>query len=714
MTKSTRLFFLLCFISIIVRAQPFYNINGNEITLNNGLVSLNLNLNNNQVVSSGLIIDADTFLVESENFSFQMNDGFVNGRSGWKLSGVEPITLANQGSGVCIKLKSTQKNTPLRVRLNYILYPDLPLIRKWIEIKNEGKDDIKIESLNVASWATLFDVTHTHVYHNYARMKHIGRFVGSYDDALVVIHDIRQSRGIAIGNETIGVLKRTAFHTEGHRQNIEVGLTTPQEDFPFRKWIKPGEQFETPKIFVCAYNNRDDGFEVVNEEVNRFIIQHMKPRIIGLKEKPTFVYNTWYPFRTFVNDTLMAEVTDAAADCGLEEIIIDDGWQINFKGETSKKDWGGNYGDWLVDEYKFKGGLKPTFDYIKEKGMKPGLWLSIASATGDSRVFKEHPEWFVQKSDGTPGNLHYDGEGDFYSASFGTDWYNYIRNVLINLIDEHGLRYAKLDLAVVTSPYVNRDIISGSYAKDHPYYRDQQESYYVLYNRLLELFDEMHEHSPALFIDCTFETAGKFQLMDYAIAQHAEGNWLSNFEEAAPLGPLRVRQMAWWRSPAMPAASLVIGNLPMDDPNFELGLKSLIGTLPIVLGDPRELSKEKRAEIKGWSDWIKEMQQKYDYMSYRKDLAGFGEPREGYWDGWQRINFQTKEGGIFGVFRQGALEASRTVFLKDLDPSSEYQIKLAPTNKLIVEASGDELMKKGFKVEIKELYDGNIFEIGIK
>lgn len=97
---------------------------------------------------------------------------------------------------------------------------------------------------------------------------------------------------------------------------------------------------------------------------------------------------------------------------------------------------------------------------------------------------------------------------------------------------------------------------------------------------MLELFDQLHAACPDLFIDCTFETAGKLQLMDYAIARHAEGNWLANFEEPSPTGPLRIRQMAWWRSLALPASSLVIGNTRMDDPGFEFALKSLIGTLP--------------------------------------------------------------------------------------------------------------------------------------
>jgi alpha-galactosidase len=407
-------------------------------------------------------------------------------------------------------------------------------------------------------------------------------------------------------------------------------------------------------------------------------------------------------------------VAQAAAECGIQEFIIDDGWQVNIRGTTSTLGWGNNYGDWQVDEKKFPGGLRPTFDYIKSLGMKPGLWISVGSATKDSKVFRDHPEWFVRNRDGRFGDLHLGKEpSDFSTSCFGTDWYTYIRESILRLEKDYGLAYAKLDFSIVTSAYVNDPAVSGCYATDHPYHRDHEESFLVLHQRVLQLFDELHAAAPELFIDCTFETAGKLQLMDYAIAMHAEGDWLSNFEEPSPLGPLRIRQMAWWRSPAVPASSLVIGNLAMDDPDFEFGLKSLIGTLPIVLGDPRELTPEKRARIKLWSAWMQEMQHRYDYMTFRKDLPGFGEPRDGSWDGWMRINFLDHSGGIFGVFRQHALENQRRVFLEDLDPEKEYIVRLAPEGKEILRATGKTLMSAGFVVTMDKPFDGNIYEVGL-
>ncbi len=554
------------------------------------------------------------------------------------------------------------------------------------------------------------DYVSTWVYHNYARMKHLGTYIGNWDDPVVVIHNTTLHSGLALGNEAPGVLKRTAFHTTD--RNADIGLTHPGQDFPFRKWLKPGEIWESPGTFIALYTNSDNGFNVINTLVNDFVRKYLGTRISAIKNKPLFVYNTWYPFRTFVSDSLVREVARAASECGIQEFIIDDGWQYNYDRRSSDKGWGGNYGDWLVDLNKFPGSLSSTFDYIRSLGMKPGLWISIGSATADSKVYKDHPEWFIRTTAGTPGNNHTGtSNSDFYTSCFGTDWFGYIKSVILKLVKEHGLAYAKLDLSVVTSAYINDPAISGCYASDHPFHRDHEESFITIYQNVLKLFDDLHAEAPELFIDCTFETEGKLQLQDYAFAEHAEGNWLSNIEEPFPTGALRMRQLAWWRSPAVPAGSLVIGNLPLDSKNFEFDLKSLIGTLPIVLGDPRKLSPEKRLDIKKWADWMVKMQEKYDYMSFRQDLPGFGEPTEGSWDGWSRINTDKQNGGIIGVFRQGAADSSRQIFIQNLNPMKTYLILKAPLGETVETLTGNKLATKGFSVRFDKIFQGDVFEI---
>ena len=207
---------------------------------------------------------------------------------------------------------------------------------------------------------------------------------------------------------------------------------------------------------------------------------------------------------------------------------------------------------------------------------------------------------------------------------------------------------------------------------------------------------------------------GGTQLIDYALLKHAEGDWLSNFEGAAgEKTDIRIRNMAWWRSPAIPATSLVIGNPQMQDKDWETHIKSIAGALPIMLGDPRKLSETDLKKYRGYADWLQKMERNYSIMNFRQDLPGFGEPMEGMWDGFQRINTETKSGGIIGIFRHGSIESKRIVTVKYLDPEKTYEVKEID-GKVVTSLTGNELNEKGFIVELLGLYSGNLYEICLK
>jgi alpha-galactosidase len=343
--------------------------------------------------------------------------------------------------------------------------------------------------------------------------------------------------------------------------------------------------------------------------------------------------------------------------------------------------------------------------------MKPGLWVSIGSASPDSKVYQAHPEWFVLDKNGKPTSLHAPDDKEKFTACFGTGWYDYIKGILMRLSVDYGLEYFKLDFAVVTSAYTYDHTQSGCYSSNHPGHKDHNESLFTNYERLWQLFDELHAAKPELFIDCTFETMGGTQLIDYAMLKHAEGNWLSNFEGAAgEKTDIRIRNMAWWRSPAIPATSLVIGNPQMQDTGWETHIKSVAGALPIMLGDPRKLSADDLTKYRGYSDWLQQMESKYGIMSFRQDLPGFGEPMEGMWDGFQRINTDSENGGIIGIFRHGSVENKRIVTVNYLDPGKSYEVK-STDGKVIAVLTGKQIRENGFTVTLEGFYSGELFEI---
>lgn len=690
---------LLLTASLWMCAQPYASWTKTALTLNNGIVERVIQLPAEKgpflTTSYKPVKGAfNYFTSSSTDFQFEINHAVYSGRGNWSLKSIAPCSDDKQGDGAAVTLLSEDKKIALT--LQFLLYPDLPLIRKNLVIKNCTAETVRLESVDVEKFnVTGYGAsTFSWVCHDYGRRRSIGPYDGNMQDALVTVHNSDWQEGVVIGNEAPGVIKHTSVFW--NEETICSGLTHSDARYPFRKYIEKGETFTTPQVFTMVYNDHKDPDEILNTAVPEFVRKHLGARLSALQQKPTFIYNTWVPFYKNINESLIMALAKSAADAGMKEFIIDDGWQEN-------------YGDWVIDKKKFPNGLKPVFDYIKSLGMKPGLWVSVGSASPNSHVFKTHPEWFVLDEHQQPTNLHVD-DASLRTACFGTGWYGYIKSVLMKLSLQYGLEYMKLDFTVVTSPYRFTANQTGCYARNHPGHKDHNESLYTNYEQVWKLFDELHVAKPDLFIDCTFETMGGLQLIDYAMLKHAEGNWLSNFNGPEAKVDLRIRNMAWWRSPAMPATALVIGNPEMQDTAWDLHIKSLAGALPIMLGDPRKLSDQDVKKYRAFADWLQLMENRYQVMAYRQDLPGFGEPLEGNWDGFQRINTETKAGGMVGIFRHGAMDTSRVVTVQYLDPQKNYAVKTVDGKTIMVQ-TGAELRVKGFNVAISKLYDGQLFEI---
>lgn len=146
-------------------------------------------------------------------------------------------------------------------------------------------------------------------------------------------------------------------------------------------------------------------------------------------------------------------------------------------------------------------------------------------------------------------------------------WKDYIRDVILGMANDYGLEYIKGDFAAVTGAYTSDKTRSGCHVKNYNH-KNRNESVLEMYRVMWQLFDQLHQAAPNLFIDCTHETMGALRLIDFDMCKHADGNWLSNYFDRYPLGGLKECQWAWSRMPSFPAALLVVGNQCLDDPNF--------------------------------------------------------------------------------------------------------------------------------------------------
>ena len=143
------------------------------------------------------------------------------------------------------------------------------------------------------------------------------------------------------------------------------------------------------------------------------------------------VWCSWYSLYTAIDEKSLHKIFDDLDDLPFDVLQVDDGWQISI-------------GDWEANA-KFPSGMKALADKIRSTGRKAGLWLAPLIAGRSSKLFREHPNWFVR-----------DEQGRFVSA--GYNWGNQLHaldtthpealawlGALMRQVRAWGFDYLKLD-----------------------------------------------------------------------------------------------------------------------------------------------------------------------------------------------------------------------------------------------------------------------------
>jgi hypothetical protein len=200
--------------------------------------------------------------------------------------------------------------------------------------------------------------------------------------------------------------------------------------------VTPGSASAKPQ---AAFALRAEGNEIVLRFRPRFYAKH---RGLGFFEPWTYKpwpssvagWISWFAFFDAVTEQDVVETaavfSDALKSFGYEYFQIDDGYQ-QIQGAPEK---------WLNPNAKFPKGLKYLADYIKSKGLKPGLWT--AASCLDLSYAEAHPQWFVRDAAGKPVKGNWIGAALDASNPEALD--NVVRPLYEGLM-EKGWQYIKLD-----------------------------------------------------------------------------------------------------------------------------------------------------------------------------------------------------------------------------------------------------------------------------
>jgi alpha-galactosidase len=637
----------------------------------------------------------------TEEFYIMINDSVVTGLNCRHVK--HSLKENNEVKTLTVLLEAPVKN--VFIQLIYEVYENIPLVRKQLQVINKGTADLALTNLDVENMN--FQVVNKYmneVYANYGTNMTRIPYKGDYNDAAVLLYNLNAGQGALFGNEAPSVLKNTMIYVSKHG-NIQVGMQHASEMFPFKKWLQPGEIFVSPKTFIYVFKSRkwQDAFE---GDYKTFVQKYLGVSLYSRKEAPLFIYNTWKPFLDSLDENVLKDCADKLAGTGVDIFAIDAGWYQYS-------------GDFIPDSSKFPHGIKSFCDYIRSKGMKVGLWFTIANVNARSKIAIQHPEWLIKDKDGNPANLHdmsipVDGKGwsnALKTMSLGSPYYDYIKNLISDYIKDLGITYLKLDLSLINSAYVNDPLRAGDFeTNSSKLYRDRASSYWVMYERIMQLMDELHTSFPDLLIDCTFEVWGRYNIADYALIQHADYDWLTNFDLECPAGCIAIRQMNYDRSRVIPTNTMLIGNACVDYPNYKYVYFSVASSSLVMLGDARKITPEQQAFYKKWNTYLKEMEAKYQYSRYYELYDVFDRPSDNNWDGCYRINTE-KQGGLMFFYRNNSSDEQRAFKIPCLQPQNRYKIYSFETGKTLGIFSGKTLIEKGITVTIPTTYTAEVLTI---
>lgn len=196
------------------------------------------------------------------------------------------------------------------------------------------------------------------------------------------------------------------------------------------KELAPDESFETVPVAVAFSHGK---LENVLKELTNYRRTIRRPN----KDNQTLgvIFND-YMNCLFGDPTTEKELPliDAAAEIGCEYYCIDAGWY-------SSGEWWDGVGEWEPSFERFPNGIQEVTDYIKNKGLIPGLWLEIEVMGINSPLAKKTPKnWF----------FHRHGKPVIDRSRYQLDFRNpevqsFADEIISRVVEEYGIGYIKMD-----------------------------------------------------------------------------------------------------------------------------------------------------------------------------------------------------------------------------------------------------------------------------
>ncbi len=474
-----------------------------------------------------------------------------------------------------------------------------------------------------------------------------------------------------------------SWHTEISDENnhFYLALSGPTEiQSHWFQCLKPGERFTSVPVAVGV---SDADFDKAMGQLTKY--RRMIRRPNADNENLPVIFND-YMNCLFGAPTTEKELPliDAAAEIGCEYYVIDAGWY-------APGEWWDSVGEWQPSIERFPNGIEEVTEYIRKKGMVPGLWLELEVMGINCEKAKKAPDdWFFVRH----------GKRVFDRSRYQLDFRNpeviaHVDEVIDRVVNKYGVGYIKMDYNI--EPGIGTELYADSVGQGM---LEHERAY-------LAWLDGIFQKYPGLVIEnCS---SGGLRT-DYAMLSRYSIQSTSDQEDYRNYATIAANAAA-----ALTPEQAAVWSYPMKNGDMEETIYNMVNALLLRIhqsGHIVEISPSRRELVKEGIEYYKKIR-----SDIRQAVPAWPLGLAGSLDTWLSSALRVKEKTYLAVWRRYGEQDTCSIPIDKLVKSDidneKIHISLAyPAEKLHenvdYQLSDD---KKYLNVTFRQVVMARIFEI---
>jgi alpha-galactosidase len=484
----------------------------------------------------------------SDEFQFQIGNVLFSGKNG-QLTYLSHEIINLPGGARQLKIalqhKDSEERVLLKVYVNYEIYPNNAIIRKWLEFENLSDSAIVVENLQIERLSWLENAQNELKLYGYSLDQNYAiPFSGGADEPIILGFLNERGEGFILGNEAPGVLKHFDLYTL--RNTISIGLPPKEDNWATEIRVPIGETSASPKTFIMLFTGNDLQ-KALKDGLGRFVNQYFNASA-KLRELSQYVY--------LMDVSSEAKAPKEKPGEEVKLVCINYDWQQSLleMTDTNEVKDDNSTGDETKPKYSI---AKDNFPMLLEfsrslhdANLKFGIYVDLTTIKMNSPISK-HSEWAFKLADGKDWMIEgQEGKGQEVTAEQGepknevvgerseqakifciaSDYGVYAAQAMADLIEslDETVGYqgdrpsVVLDYIILDMPTIGsaEQSIYGCAAYGHGHY-SRPDSLWKIYESLFEIADFLHQKFPDLVICISPKTYGT-QIPDFALLSHID------------------------------------------------------------------------------------------------------------------------------------------------------------------------------------------------